>query len=202
MADREAQITNDRPAAARLLVRAAEIRIERGEQDRAIALLERALELYPDHEPAATRLRELRLARHEVDVLLTTLTQAAAAAAQRERSVQLWILAAELYADMRNALPAALAALQRASAILPSHVGALLKLGEYYARDRQWQRFMIGAHAMPDGVSEIAHHREDRDGGDNPARHGPGITNPRRQHPRAEQNRGDARDDQPARQPR
>ncbi len=139
-ADREAQITHDRPAAARLLVRAAEIRSERGEQDRAINLLERALELYPDHEPAAARLRDLRLGRNEIDVLITSLTQAAAAAAQRERSVQLWIVAAELYADKRNDLPAALAALQRASAILPSHVGALLKLGEYYARDRQWQQ--------------------------------------------------------------
>ena len=139
-ADREAQVTLDRPAAARLLVRAAEIRGDRGEQDRAIQLLERALELYPDHEPAAARLRDLRLGRNEVDALVTSMTQAAAAAAQRERSVQLWISAAELYADRKNDLPAALAALQRASAILPSHVGALLKLGEYFARDRQWQQ--------------------------------------------------------------
>ncbi|HEV8246904.1 MAG TPA: tetratricopeptide repeat protein, partial [Polyangiaceae bacterium] len=139
-AEREATVTLDRPVASRLLVRSAEIRAERGESEQATLLLERALELYPDHEPAASRLRDVRLGRGEIDPLIAVLSRAAAAATQRERSVQLCILVAELYADKKNDLPAALAALQRGSSLLPSHVGALLKLGEYFARDGQWQQ--------------------------------------------------------------
>lgn len=135
----EAQVTLDRAQAARLLVRAGEIRAEHAESDAAIQLFERALELHPDHEPAATRLRELRLVRGEVDRLIGVLTQAAGAA-QRDRAVQLWITVAELYADRKRDLPAALAALGRAINLAPNHVGALLTLGDYFARDAQWQQ--------------------------------------------------------------
>ena len=96
-------------------------------------------ELYPEHEPAAARLRDLRLSRGEVERLISALTQAAGAA-QKERSIQLWIAVAELYADRKGDLPAALAALTRANALAPNHVGTLLKLGDYFARDAQWQQ--------------------------------------------------------------
>jgi tetratricopeptide (TPR) repeat protein len=138
-ANHEATITLDRAQAARLLVRAGEIRAEHAESEAATHLFERALELHPDHEPAATRLRELRLARGEVDRLIGALTQAAGAA-QKERSIQLWITIGELYADLKGDLPAALAALGRATNLSPNHVGALLKLGDYFARDSQWQQ--------------------------------------------------------------
>jgi tetratricopeptide (TPR) repeat protein len=138
-ASHEASVTLDRPQAARLLVRAGEIRADHAESEAATRLFERALELYPDHEPAAARLRDLRLSRGEVERLIGALTHAAGAA-QRERSLQLWMIVAELYADRKGDLPAALAALGRANNLAPNHVGTLLRLGDYFARDSQWQQ--------------------------------------------------------------
>ena len=137
-AEREARVTSDTTTAARLLVRSAALRAQSSDTDGAVGALERALEVDPDHDMAAGRLRELLLARGNVDRLLATLTHAAQSARRPDRIALLWISVADLLADKKNDVPAALAALNRVSQQIPGHVPTLLKLAELYTRDGQW----------------------------------------------------------------
>ena len=137
-AEGEARIGLDLDVAARLLIKAANCRTDRADVTGAVQSLARALEINPEHEAAAGRLRELLLARGEVDRLIALLTQAAAAAKKPERVANIWVNVAEMYADKKNDVPAGLAALHRAKNLLPSHVPTLMKLAELYTRDGQW----------------------------------------------------------------
>jgi tetratricopeptide (TPR) repeat protein len=137
-AELEARVTLDRDSAARLLVRAATLLTQRGDIDGAVTTLEHALELNPDHDTAAERLRELLLVRGDVDRLLSGLTQAARTATQKERGAALWVNVAELLADKKQDVPAALVALRRVAEDMPGHVPMLMKLAELYAREGQW----------------------------------------------------------------
>lgn len=134
----EARVTGDVDVAARLLVRSAIARAERGEVDNAIRLLRRALEQNPDFEAAAAKLYELLVARGAIDDLIALLTNAANAAVTPARVGALWIMVSDLYANRKNDVPAALAALHRAQNLVPGHAATLIKLADLYASDKQW----------------------------------------------------------------
>ncbi len=136
-AEREAQVSRDIDAAARLLVRGAALRSNQGDNEGAARALEKALEINPQHEPAAQQLEQMLLASGQVDRLLDTLILAAQAA-QGERMTALWGSVATLLADKKDDVPAALAALHRVMERSPGHLATLLKLAELYARDGQW----------------------------------------------------------------
>lgn len=140
-AEREAHIPEGQERAAGLLVRAAELfMVRQGGTEAAVAALERALELSPDNESAAQKLRELLLARKQIDRLLGSLTHAAQNAKNPEGRAAIWIQVAELLADKKNDVGAGLAALKRVQQQQPNHVQACLMLGDLYARDGQWQK--------------------------------------------------------------
>lgn len=134
----EARVTGDADVAARLLVRSAIVRAERGEVDNSVRLLRRALEQNPDFEAAAAKLSELLVARGAIDDLIALLTNAANSATTPTRVASLWISVSDLYASRKNDVPAALAALHRAQNLVPGHAGTLVKLAELYASDKQW----------------------------------------------------------------
>jgi tetratricopeptide (TPR) repeat protein len=77
----------------------------------------------------------------------------------------LWIQVAELQADKKRDLPAALAALHRALGILPGHVAVLTKLSELYVRDGQWAQAVerlnqvVGQVNAPESARLAAHAR-------------------------------------------
>ncbi len=134
----EARVTGDSDVAARLLVRSAIVRAERGDVDNAVRLLRRALEQNPDFEAAAAKLSELLVARGAIDDLIALLTNAANSATQPQRVASLWSMVSDLYASRKRDVPAALAALHRAQNLVPGHAGTLVKLAELYASDKQW----------------------------------------------------------------
>ncbi len=160
----EARVGLDLGVVARLLIKAADCRTDRGDEAGATQDLAQALEVNPEHEAAALRLRELLLARGEVDRLIATLTQAAGAARSPTRIAQIWMSVAELYADTKHDLPAGLAALQRANSVRPGYVPNLMKLAELYTRDGQWLAAVerlnhVLAQEPPDDVRVEAHVR-------------------------------------------
>ncbi len=163
-AEGEARMGLDTSVAARLLLKAANCRTDRGDVTGAVNSLSRALEIHPEHEGAAGRVRELLLARGEVDRLIALLSQAATAAKKPERIASIWVSVAELYADKKNDVPAGLAALHRAKNLVPGHVPTLMKLAELYTRDAQWAEAVdrynqVIAEAPPDEVRIDAHVR-------------------------------------------
>jgi tetratricopeptide (TPR) repeat protein len=163
-ASRLVEVALDRPYAARLLMRAAEAQTTAGDRPAAASLLECALEVSPEHELAAARLEEL-LIPGEVERLVRVLSQAATEAVQRERVAALWVRVAELQAERRRDLPAALAVLKRALAILPAHTAILMKLAELHVRDGQWTeaverlKLVTSQPGAPEGARLDAHAR-------------------------------------------
>jgi tetratricopeptide (TPR) repeat protein len=134
----ETRVTGDADVAARLLVRSAIVRAERGDVESSIRLLRRTLEQNPDFEAAAAKLTELLVARGAIDELIGLLTNAANSASTPARVASLWILVSDLYASRKQDIPAALAALRRAQNLVPGHAGTLVKLADLYAADQQW----------------------------------------------------------------
>ncbi|HYQ15277.1 MAG TPA: tetratricopeptide repeat protein, partial [Polyangiaceae bacterium] len=134
----ESRVTGDADVAARLLVRSAIVRAERGDVESSIRLLRRTLEQNPDFEAAAAKLAELLVARGAVDELIALLTNAANSASLPARVASLWIMVSDLYASRKQDIPAALAALRRAQNLVPSHAGTLVKLADLYTLDSQW----------------------------------------------------------------
>ncbi len=129
---------DDNTIAAELLRRAADVHAGRGNVDSAVAALEKALDLNPNDEGVASELERLLLALDKVDRLFDILCQAAQWATDLERRAALWIRVANLLAEKKNDLPAGLSALHRVIDEQPGHVGALMQLGLFYSRDRQW----------------------------------------------------------------
>lgn len=138
-AESEAKIGLDGQRAARLLVRSAELRMHLHEDVQgATRVLERALDLFPDHEMAARRLRDLMLASGKLDQLIQNLTHAAQNTKDKQRSAALWIHVAELLADKKLDTAGGIAALLRITREQPNHQQALARLGDLYVRDGQW----------------------------------------------------------------
>ncbi len=164
-ASRLVEVALDRPGAARLYVRAAEVHTAANDRESASSMLECALEVNPEHEVAATRIVELLGGGPDPTRLIRILSQAASAATERDRVAALWIQVAELQAEKKRDLPAALAALQRALGILPGHVAILTKLSELYVRDGQWSQAadrlnqIVGQVSAPEAARLDAHAR-------------------------------------------
>lgn len=137
-AEGEAKTTRDVQRAGRLLERAAELRCNRGEVAAAATALERALEIHPDRLSAAGALVKLLVTEGELDRLINTLSSAAQRASDPDRGARHWIAVADLYAERKGDLPAALAALGRVEKQLPENVPVLLELADLYCRDSQW----------------------------------------------------------------
>lgn len=162
-AEAEATVTRDVEAASRLLLKTAGLLQSAGDTERAAVNLLRSLELNPDHEPVAARLKELLMSRGEVDKLIAAYTQAAHSARSRERSAALWMEVAALEADVKHDVPAALATLRRVTHALPGHVPALMMQAELYMRDGQWlkaaKRFEKALDSDPDPEASLQIHR-------------------------------------------
>ncbi len=137
-AEREARVTNDIELAVDLLLHAAVVRGERRDSQGAVADLEKALELDPDNREVAVRLKNLLIALGQVPYLVDVLGRAAGNAHKPERAADLFVMTAELHAERREDLPAALAACDRALAKVSKHIGALTHRAAYLERSRQW----------------------------------------------------------------
>ena len=164
-ASRLVEVALDRSGAARLYVRAAEVHNAANDGESAASMLECALEVNPENELAATRFGELLGSASDPTRLIRTLSQAASAATERDRVAALWIQVAELQAERKRDLAAALAALHRALGLLPGHVAILTKLSELYVRDGQWAQAVdrlnqiVGQVSAPESVRLDAHAR-------------------------------------------
>ncbi len=136
---REAAWTQTGELAAEALVQSAQLRREHLRDDSgAIEDAERALERWPDHEPAARMLSDLLREAEQPDRLITLLSRAAGAAVDGIRIASLWRVVTRLYADDKQDLGAALAALDR---IPEAHAGTDLTLklrGDIYVRNKRW----------------------------------------------------------------
>jgi tetratricopeptide (TPR) repeat protein len=137
---REASWTHDGERAATLLVKSAEVRLEKlGDAKAAIDDAERALERDSDNADAARTLSSLLSQSGEIDRLVSRLTRAASCARGVQRSAALWRDVALLYADAKNDVTAAISCLER----LPtSHddVDTSELLASLYVRGAQWQQ--------------------------------------------------------------
>jgi tetratricopeptide (TPR) repeat protein len=134
-AERECATTRDLEMAARFWLTAAEHRILGGDVAGAVKVLESALEHHPEHPAVAARLRDLLLAQRDVDRLVTILSHAASRCRNSERALALRLVVAELLADVKGDLPAAIALLERAATTTQTQAPALLALGILYTRE-------------------------------------------------------------------
>ena len=134
-AERECATTRDLDLAARFWLTAAEHRIAGGDVAGAAKVLETALEHYPEHQTLATRLRDLLMAQRQTDRLVTILSHAAGRCRTSERALELRLMVAELLADVKHDVPAAIALLERAATTTQTQAPALLALGILYTRD-------------------------------------------------------------------
>jgi len=136
---REASWTHSGAHAASLLARCAHVRLEQlGDAAGAVDDAQQALERWPDNVPAGRLLTDLLVQAGETDRLIELLTRAAGSAEQADRSSLLWCTVARLYADEKDDLAAALAALNRARKAGREDNYTLGLLGELYRRNRQW----------------------------------------------------------------
>ncbi len=134
----EARIGRDREAAAALLVEAASLRVAAGDSGGASSALERALDLHPDDQTAAERLRSLLVGSQQFDKLLDVLGRAARTARLPDRRAAHSVAMAEIFADEKNDVSTAITTLNRVANELPGHAPTLTKLAELYARDGHW----------------------------------------------------------------
>jgi tetratricopeptide (TPR) repeat protein len=137
-AEHEARVTEDRDLAVQLLVQAAVVRGEARDHQGAVKDLERALELDPDNREVARRLRSVLVSLGQIPYLIDVLGRSAQRAESPEAAADLHGFVAELHADHRSDLPAALAACDRALARVATHGPTLLKRADYLERARQW----------------------------------------------------------------
>ncbi len=135
---REARLVRDVGRSADLLVRSAELHAGLGRVADAVDDVDRALELVPDHAPAAEALTRLLTLEAQPERLAERLARAANAGAQTERKVALWHQVAALQADALGDLTAALRAMNGALALAPDDVPTLLVYAAYCERDGQW----------------------------------------------------------------
>lgn len=136
---REARTTRDKPLAVRLLQESAELRYKENDFDGTVIDLEKALELDPGNQLVAERLTPVLIMLNQVPKLIELLNRAADEVKKPQRSAELHLEVAGLFAAHRNNLPAAVAATRRALTEVPSHLSALTRLARYLEDNEQWQ---------------------------------------------------------------
>lgn len=135
-AEYEARVIGNRDEAAGLLTRSAATRTA---PDLSARDLARALELHPDHRPAAEALVTLMTAERQFESLIQLLTHAAQDASDNERRANLRIEIAKIQLQNLQDSGAAIASAQRAVKERPNYPRALMTLGNLYAGVRQWR---------------------------------------------------------------
>jgi cellulose synthase operon protein C len=135
-AEYEARVTRSSEGAADLLTLAAS---KRPDTLSAARELTRALEIYPDHQGAATGLIALLSEEGHFEQLLQILTHAAQSALLPERRADLRIDIAKIQVQELHDSGAAIASAQRAVKERPNYPRALLTLANLYAGVRQWR---------------------------------------------------------------
>jgi len=153
-AELEARVTGDRDLAVQLLVQASVVRSEARDHQGAVKDLERALDLDPDNREVATRLRNVLVSLGQIPYLIDALGRAAGRAQKPEAAADLHVLVAELHADHRSDLPAALAACDRALARVSTHTSTLLRRAEYLERGRQWNEAAAALRTLVEHTTE------------------------------------------------
>ncbi|MEM9071871.1 MAG: tetratricopeptide repeat protein [Myxococcota bacterium] len=137
-ARRQARIAQVPREEAEFLVQSAQVRIERlGDEDGALADLDRALELDSDSENAAYWSGRL-LRAQGMHARLAELLARAANDASPHRASALWLEVAQIQAEDLGNVTQAIASLTRVLRASPNHVPTLRKLAEYHVRDSQW----------------------------------------------------------------
>lgn len=134
----ERHVTRDLDESVTLSLEAAQILYDAGHEDRAAAAFAEALELEPDSPEAAAGLMASMMRSELIPRLIELLTHAAYAARDTTRTAALHLSVAQLQADLRLDLPAAIAAVRRALSARPNHDHANAMLATYLERNGQW----------------------------------------------------------------
>jgi len=136
---READWTRNAQVAADLLVGSATLRVAHlGDTAGAIDDCDRALGACPNHQEAARRLTMLLRQAGDVERLIDKLSQAAHAASETARKVELWREVGALQAEHNHDPGAAIAAVKRALEIDPKQAATLLQLAALFESNAQW----------------------------------------------------------------
>ena len=138
VAEREAAIAKGPREIADAWVRAGSVRADRlSDREAAIKAFDHALQQWPDHVEAATRISALMRAQGRHAKLVERLTRAAAEAREPARQSALGLEVAGIYAHELANLGAAVAALERLLRTQPKDAGALLELARLHLSDRR-----------------------------------------------------------------
>ncbi|HWB79262.1 MAG TPA: tetratricopeptide repeat protein [Nannocystaceae bacterium] len=138
VAEREAAIAKGAREIADAWVRAGTVRADRlGDREAAIQAFDRALQQWPDHVEAASRISSLMRAQGRHAKLVERLMRAAAEAHEPPRQAALGLEVARLYARELSNLGAAVAALERLLKAQPKDAPALLELAALHLSDRR-----------------------------------------------------------------
>ncbi len=134
---REAGLSGDPVLAAGVLVDSAARRLDSlDDRDGALADLERALDLCPDHAPAAERLVAVLQSDGDRERLIDVLSRAAGSARDADRVAALWLAVANAYEAVD--VGAAIAAVKRGLSARPSSLPCLRGLARMYEQNSQW----------------------------------------------------------------
>lgn len=137
---READWTENADAAAELLIRSANLHLERlNDLEGAVAALSTALERCPEHEGAASRLTEILLQEQQVDLLIEILSRTANMAADGRRKAELLRSLSHLYSESKGDLSGAISAVSRMLKTQPDHVPTMMRLIDLYKLNKQWE---------------------------------------------------------------
>ena len=131
-------VTRDLDESVTLSLEAAQVLYDAGHEDRSSAAFAEALELEPDSPEAAAGLMASMMRSELIPRLIELLTHAAYAAKDPTRTTALHLTVAQLQADLRLDLPAAIAAVRRALTARPNHDHANAMLATYLERNGQW----------------------------------------------------------------
>lgn len=138
VAEHEASIAKTPAEAAEAWTRAGNARIDQiGDRGAAVRAFDKALQLWPDHERAATRLSALMRQQGQLEKLADRLQRAAGEARDPVRQRALWLEVARLYAKELDNLGGAIHALERLLRDHPKDASALLELAGLYLADRR-----------------------------------------------------------------
>jgi tetratricopeptide (TPR) repeat protein len=161
-----AELADDARVRARCLLDGAELllgpaddsrlgeRIER--RQKAIALLERALDADPDSIPAGGRLATLLLEDRQGERLLSQFRNAIGRSKSAEAVVMFGSEIARVARDELHDLPVAIDAMRRVRAMAPQHIPSLLTLAELCIAQRVWPEAVDALEAVVSTSREIA----------------------------------------------